>query len=164
MSDLLTWELPLPVNIRISGQKSTYNTLKDITIRHYPVKNTNRYGIRYPEHIFLLPVKSHDQFLCLVVLLASPSSSGILHPIPTKNKDYFPTFLYESHYEHHLQSWSVITSVSSPDKLIMKVYDDYEDPPVWANLDPLSHLMKLVKLLITILSNIFLEPLNKEKK
>ena len=46
----------------------------------------------------------------------------------------------------------------------MKVYDDYEDPPVWANLDPLSHLMKLVKLLITILSNIFLEPLNKEKK
>ena len=46
----------------------------------------------------------------------------------------------------------------------MKVYDEYDDPPVWAHLDPLSHLMKLVKLLITILSNIFLEPLNKEKK
>ena len=110
MSDLLSWELPLPVNIRISCQKSTYNTLKAITIRHYPVKNTNRYGIRYPEHIFLLPVKSLDQFLCLVVLLASPSSSGILHPIPTKNKAYFPTFLYQSHYEHYLQSWSVSVS------------------------------------------------------
>ena len=63
-----------------------------------------------------------------------------------------------------LSSELISVSVSSPDKLIMKVYDEYEDPPVWAHLDPLSHLMKLVKLLITILSNILFEPLNQEKK
>ena len=124
------WQVPLPAGIQVSGQKSTHNTLKVITIRQYPVKNRNRYGILYQEHIFLLPVKSHSQSLCLVVLLASPSFSGDSPPNTYEEQSIFSIFLIS--ISLWTPSLKLITTISSPDKLIMKVYDNHEDPSVWA--------------------------------
>ena len=44
-----------------------------------------------------------------------------------------------------------------------EVDDDHEHLPVCADLDPLSHLMNLVKKLMTFRNNILFEPLNQEE-
>ena len=81
-------------------------------------------------HIFLLPVKSHSQSLCLVVLLASPSFSGDSPPNTYEEQSIFSIFLIS--ISLWTPSLKLITTISSPDKLIMKVYDNHEDPSVWA--------------------------------